>query len=200
MPRGFTEQEKKNIRIRLIHSGKEAFGLYGIKKTSVDELAKNAGISKGAFYNFFPSKEDLYFAIIRHYETEQQSQMYSLLNDEHSDMRLLLKQVITNIMEQIDSDPFMMRLLGKDEFEYLWNKFTPEQLEEAMNADEDFAAKLIEIWRKQGKLKKDDPKIISGVFRGIFFLFLHKQDIGEEIFPSVVELLLDSAIEKLIEK
>ena len=81
MPRGFTEQEKINIRNRLLRSGKEAFGLFGIRKTSVEDLAKESGISKGAFYQFFPSKEDLYFAVIRDYETEQHQQMFSILSE-----------------------------------------------------------------------------------------------------------------------
>lgn len=200
MPRGFTDQEKKNIRDRLIKSGKESFGLFGIRKTSVEDLAKKAGISKGAFYQFYSSKEDLYFAVIRHYETGQHQAMYSLLSQESQNERELLKNVIKGIMHQVDTDPFIRRLLAKEEFDYLWQKFTPEQLENAMEADVDFASQLVEAWRQKGKLKIDDPKLITGVFRAIFFLFLHKEDIGEESFPQVVDLLLDSSIERLIEK
>ena len=159
-----------------------------------------AGISKGAFYQFFSSKEDLYFAAIRHYETEQHQYMHSLLNEKTGFERELLKSVIKNIMDQVDHDPFLQRLLGKEEFEYLWQKFTPEQQEQAMEADVDFASQLVEIWREKGKLKIDNPQMISGVFRAIFFLFLHKKDIGIEVFPEVVDLLLDSAIERIIEK
>ncbi len=200
MPRGFTEQEKININTRLITAGKDSFGLFGIRKTTVEDLAKKAGISKGAFYQFYPSKEDLYFAVLRHYETEQHKAMFILLSQNQQNDRELLKSVIKAIMDQVDSDPFIRRLLGKEEFDYLWQKFTPEQLENAMEADIDFASQLVEIWRKKGKLKVENPKLISGVFRAIFFLFLHKEDIGEESFPAVVDLLLESSIEKLIEE
>lgn len=200
MPRAFTDQEKKNIHLKLIESGKIAFGQYGIKKTNIEDLAKMAGISKGAFYQFFPSKEDLYFAVIRHYETGQHQYMHTLLNENNDSERKLLKTVIKNIMDQVENDPFVRRLLGKEEFDYLWQKFTPEQLENAMEADVDFASQLVEIWRKKGKLKIDNPQMISGVFRAIFFLFQHKQDIGAEVFPEVVDLLLDSAIEKIIKE
>ncbi len=200
MPRGFTEQEKKNIHKRLITVGKEAFGLYGIKKTSVEDLAKQSGISKGAFYQFFTSKEELYFDIIRSYETEQQQQMFEILSQKSENERELLKSVLKGILDQVDRDPFLKRLLEKKEIEYLWQKFTPEQLDEAMEADVDFATQLVEAWRLKGKLKIDDPKLITGVLRAIFFLYLHKEDIGEEAFPRVVDLLLDSSIERLIEK
>jgi len=200
MPRGFTEQEKINIEARLIVCGKEAFGRYGIKKTSVEELARRAGISKGAFYQFFPSKEDLYFAVIRNYETAQHEQMFQLISGNSEDDKALLKTVLRGIMNQVDNDPFVRRLLAKEEFEYLWQKFTPRQLEDAMQADVDFASRLAEIWKKKGKLKIDDPQLISGVFRAIFFLFLHKEDIGEDSFSGVIDLLLDSSIDRLIKE
>ncbi|MBN2655611.1 MAG: TetR/AcrR family transcriptional regulator [Spirochaetales bacterium] len=200
MPRGFTDQEKQNIHNRLLETGKEAFGLYGIKKTSVEDLARKAGISKGAFYQFFSSKEELYFAIMRHYETVQHERMYDLLSKNSDNARVQLKIVITSIMDQVDKDPFTRKILSGDEFEYLWQKFTPEQLQTAMEADVDFASKLVETWKEKGKLKVEDPKLVTGVFRALFFLYLHKRDIGEEVFPSVVDLLLESSIEKLIEE
>lgn len=183
-----------------METGREAFGRYGIKKTSVEDLAKKSGISKGAFYQFFSSKEDLYFAIIRHYETDQHEKMYDLLSENSDNARKQLKSVISSIMEQVDSDPFIRRLLSGDEFDYLWQKFTPEQLQIAMDADVDFASKLVDTWKEKGKLKVDDPKLVTGVFRALFFLYLHKKDIGEDVFPSVVDLLLQSSIEKLIEE
>ena len=200
MPRGFTDQEKKNIQARLIKTGKEAFGHYGIKKTSVEDLARQSGISKGAFYQFFPSKEALYFAVIRDYETQQHHQMFQILSQEKQNDREILKNLMKSILEQVETDPFVRRLLGKEEFEYLWQKFTPQQLKEAMDADVDFASQLVETWRAKGKLKVDDPELIAGVLRSVFFLFLHKKDIGESKFSEVVDFLLDASIERLIKE
>jgi AcrR family transcriptional regulator len=200
MPRGFTDQEKKNIQARLLKTGKDSFGQFGIRKTSVEDLARLSGISKGAFYQFFSSKEDLYFAVLRSYESEQHKNMFAILSSESENERELLKSVMKEIMLQVDDDPFVRRLLGKDEFDYLWQKFTPEQLENAMEADIDFAAQLVETWRQKGKLKVDNPALITGVFRALFFLLLHKEDIGVDVFPGVMDLLLDASIERLIDK
>ncbi len=200
MPRGFTEQEKLNIRARLIKGGRKAFGIYGIRKTSLEDLARQAGISKGAFYHFFDSKEDLYFSVIREYEKAQHGKIYELVSGDRGNEKELLKKVFLEIIRQVDSDPFVKRLLAKDEFDYLWQKFTPEQLEEAMTADFDFAEQLIENWRKKGKLLIDVPKLVTGVFRSIVFLFLHKDEIGKDSFPAVIELMLDSSLDRLIKE
>jgi len=200
LPRGFTDQERENIKLRLLESGRDLFGRYGIKKTNVEDLAKKSGISKGAFYQFFSSKEELYFAIIRDYETKQHNEIYNLLSSNSENARIQFKQVFLAVMEQVDKDPFFKRFLNGEEYDYLRQKFTQEQLQDALDADVDFAASLVESWKGKGKLKVEDPHLVAGVFRSLFFLYLHKTDIGEEVFPSVMNLLIESAIEKLIKE
>ena len=64
MSRSFTDYEKDNIRKSLLEACKQSWTQYGYKKTSVDELCKHAGISKGAFYLFFESKEALFCEVL----------------------------------------------------------------------------------------------------------------------------------------
>ncbi len=64
MARSFTELEKENIRNKLQEACKQSWTQYGYKKTSVDELCRQAGISKGAFYLFFESKEALFCEVL----------------------------------------------------------------------------------------------------------------------------------------
>jgi len=60
MPKAFTATEKQTIRDRLMEAGRTCFLRYGMKKTTLDDLVKPAGIAKASFYLFFHSKEDLY--------------------------------------------------------------------------------------------------------------------------------------------
>ena len=71
MPRALTEQEKGSQRQRLLEKGREAIISYGIRKVSVEDIAKAAGMAKGTFYQHFESKEDYFFALIEkvHRET-----------------------------------------------------------------------------------------------------------------------------------
>jgi AcrR family transcriptional regulator len=43
----------------------KAFARWGFKKTSVDDIAKGAGVAKGTVYLACESKEDLFFQVIR---------------------------------------------------------------------------------------------------------------------------------------
>ncbi len=60
MARSFTEREKENIKRSLQETCKRSWTQSGYKKTSVDDLCRQAGISKGAFYLFYESKEALF--------------------------------------------------------------------------------------------------------------------------------------------
>lgn len=60
MSRSFSEQEKEKIRKNLQEACKQSWTKYGYKKTGVDALCRQAGISKGAFYLFYESKEALF--------------------------------------------------------------------------------------------------------------------------------------------
>ncbi len=58
MARAFTEQEKQNIRSKLLAECRKSWAKYGYKKTSIDELCAQVGISKGAFYLFLNRRKN----------------------------------------------------------------------------------------------------------------------------------------------
>ena len=75
MPRAFTDNERDAIRERLLAAGQDLFARRGIRATTVEQLARAAGISKGAYYLFYPSKEALFFAIVEGVETSMQARL-----------------------------------------------------------------------------------------------------------------------------
>src|SRR5215208_3064924 len=70
MPKGFSDREKELIRTNLLEKGKIYFGTYGLKKTNVEDLTSAVGISKGAFYLFYNSKEELFFELLEQFEAQ----------------------------------------------------------------------------------------------------------------------------------
>jgi len=70
MAKQFTGREREVIRKSLISACKECWERYGYQKTGVRELAEIAGISSGAFYQFYESKELLFVEAAQSYEAE----------------------------------------------------------------------------------------------------------------------------------
>src|SRR5215469_8079839 len=80
MPKAFTEQEKELIRNRLLEQGRKQFSVYGLRKANIEELAEAAGISKGAFYLFYPSKEALFMEVVEQVEHRFRQELYAMVN------------------------------------------------------------------------------------------------------------------------
>src|SRR5664279_4084016 len=59
MPEANPERER-----RILDAASELITHYGYDKTTVDEIAREAGISKGAIYLHFKSKDDLFEALL----------------------------------------------------------------------------------------------------------------------------------------
>ena len=51
-------------RERIIVAAERSFGLFGYKGTTMDQVAKLAGVAKGTIYTFFKNKEELFNEII----------------------------------------------------------------------------------------------------------------------------------------
>src|SRR2546428_11777103 len=60
-----TRKEKQaHTRECLMHSAARVFARRGLQQASIDEVAEDAGFTKGAFYANFKSKEELFLAML----------------------------------------------------------------------------------------------------------------------------------------
>src|SRR5207244_11461243 len=64
MPRVVPEY-KEEARTRILAAANEVFGEKGYRQATMDDVAKKLGVSKGALYLYFASKEELFEAIAR---------------------------------------------------------------------------------------------------------------------------------------
>jgi len=58
------QQRSEETRSRIIESAIKVFSTRGFNAASVDDICKDAGISKGAFYHHFESKQALFLALL----------------------------------------------------------------------------------------------------------------------------------------
>jgi AcrR family transcriptional regulator len=54
---------KQNKKSLIIEAAARVFANRGYNSTLIAEIATEAGIGKGTIYEYFPSKEDLFFAV-----------------------------------------------------------------------------------------------------------------------------------------
>jgi len=78
MPKVFPDyrEEAKN---RIIKESVKFFSEKGYHKTKMAEIAESLGVSKGAIYQYFTSKEELFLEVIRYYVDFTQKELISFL-------------------------------------------------------------------------------------------------------------------------
>ena len=55
---------REATRARLLAAAAEEFSRAGLERASIDAISLAAGYGKGTIYNYFPSKEELFLAVV----------------------------------------------------------------------------------------------------------------------------------------
>jgi len=102
-------------RIQILDASYNVFAAYGFKRTSMDDIAKEAGISRPALYQNFANKNDIFRALISSWVHDN----LIALNDElknHSDLMELLDRIFfLSVLEPhttLEAMPHGAELLG----------------------------------------------------------------------------------------
>lgn len=198
MPRSFNKEESQKIRETLIKEGKILFTTLGLKKTSIDDLIKAAGIAKGSFYKFFPSKEVLYMEIIEKEETELRARLHREYLDGKSLNTEKIKSFFMSFISYMDEEPLFLKMFSDNALEQLILKLPAEKLQAHMSNDEDWSAAVIRGWQESGYLPEMRVDVFAALMRGIFILFTQKKIIGEDCFRESLDFLFDALAEKII--
>lgn len=196
MPKKFNELEKARIEHKLMECARELFIRYGIKKTSVEDLAKGAGIATGSFYRFYQSKEELFFDLLE----AEEAQIRSVLMKQALNRPLNKESFTLFLMDSfklISENPIIQQILLSDPFEALIRKLPPERLERNFNQDQDMLYPFIQKWQAAGLLRTKSPELIISMIRSLILLSLHKREIGDSVYEDTIQLIISTLAEGL---
>lgn len=141
MARNFTMREKENIRNGLREACKESWTRYGYKKTSVDELCRQTGISKGSFYLFFDSKESLFCEVLLSVQ-KQIRDAANMIMEKQKD-KFGAAEALKHIYREYDENNFLYDSNGAD-FTIFLSRLPEEkakQIEESNNMNREIFLK-----------------------------------------------------------
>ena len=197
MPRAFTKREREYIKGRLIAEAQECLSLYGIRKTTVDDLVKRANIAKGTFYLFFESKEMLFYEVLcavhHQLEAELMEELESLSEDITAER---LTELFFGLYKKIEGS-FLYRLITSGELELLLRKLPP-QIARAHAKDDDLSIEQLMVMIPG--IRRDNSEVLSAALRAIFLSLLHKREISEEAFDDALRLLIRGVVMQMFEE
>ena len=190
MPKAFTEHEKELIGKRLLEQGYKQFSAYGLRKTNVEELAEAAGISKGAFYLFYASKEALFMDVIEQAEIRFRQEIVAVVDLPGPSPRARLFAVLKKAFSLVKTLPILQFLTGSD-YDLLFRRIPAEKFQEHLASDRAFFEELIIRCQNAGIPIQAQYEEISGLLYPLVLTILHKDDFGANYLSGGIDLLLE---------
>ena len=108
-------REKKDVREKIVEAAEHRLWHYGFKKTTIDEIASDAGVGKGTVYLHFDSKEDVALAIMAKYKQQSLQKIAEVAQnatkDPLSKLKEMLRQPLIDACEKCLASPASMELI-----------------------------------------------------------------------------------------
>ena len=197
MARAFSEGERAAIQRSLLEHGRRLFTTQGLRKTSVEELTAAAGISKGAFYLFFASKEELFFELLERYEAGFQAELLAAIARQDLPPRTRMLALLERSLAVMGAEPLFSRM-GRAEYELLLRRLPPERVAAHLASDEAFAERFSEAWAAQGVRLALPPPLVAGLIRSLFFVTMHEEEFSPGSYRPVIDELAALVAARLV--
>ena len=190
-------QEKRNA---ILAAAAQAFQEKGLHATSMADIAERSGVAKGTLYNFFASKEELYFTLIE----EKLHAFFLYVQDE-------VNQVAATRREDHAHDPRRVRVLRSqsrvlpdlcldvERAESTAQQDLGERVHQKYGIILDRVAEIIQAGIEAGEIKPAHPKEMAQALIGMLNAILFELD-GGATLPGIPSGSGDAAEQSLAAK
>ncbi len=185
------EKKKIETKNKIFEVAGRLFKEKGFESTTVDEITREAGIGKGTFFNYFPTKAGL----LREFGKQKDELVHKLVNEELK-KNISSKEKIRNILVSVAKSNENDKELTKTfVIEYLRNYGNEERKSVSLSR---LIKVLLENGVKTGEVKKNiDVKMAAENLTAIYFHSLmewlwsdNKDSLSEDISKKI-DLIFD---------
>ncbi len=160
-------RSREETRQKLLESALQVFARNGYERATVDEIVREAGFSKGAFYVHFETKEDLFWEMLEERISAQQDMFRQTLDGSQSvaeNERRILEQAFN-----MDAHPLGPAVILEFTAHGMRNKKVRDQLAKMYERWHSFVRETLEAGRELGIVRKDvDVKLLASTMMALF--------------------------------
>jgi len=191
--------QSEERRRRVLAAANRAFGLNGFRKTSVDLIAEEAGVSKGLVFAFFGHKDGLYDAVIEQTLTAWTgfAEHQAAQHRDHPDIELA--SMFRGSFEFATHSPMLRVLMAKQD------RAIQERLQSLPRIVRDWRGRFANVLQRgitQGVFRQSlDPFLTSRIIHDVQGLYLDEmiQNDGVEYDPKRMEAALQLLLQGVID-
>lgn len=191
-PKGFTDTEKDDLRTKLCIECERSWALHGYKKTSVGELTAKIGISTGAFYMLYSSKEDLFCESLERVQIRLKTGLRDIISQDGGKVGFI--KAMKWHFEEYDRSPFLYDC-GTPDFLSFLNKLPKDRIEKLKFDSVSFFYETIELANLTLKVNKEKAHALIGT---LLYTVTIKERLDYDHFE-IFDFLLNSVVDRLFE-
>ena len=153
MPK-ISEEQRERRREEILAAARRCFATYGYEGATVVRLERETGLSRGAIFNYFPSKDELFLALADR-DADRLGRLWA-----DDGLAAVVRALVEEDPDWLGTNLELVRRMRSDaSFRARWEKRAPE-------AEERIKTRL-EAARAAGELRDDIPLESVGMFVGL---------------------------------
>lgn len=196
MPKAFNDSERTKIQARLLAAGRKILNRAGVRHVVIDDVAREAGISKGSFYSFYPSREEFILSVLESWEAEYRGELVREITEGSGTYRERLERFFLGAFEIFDREPGLARL-GINEIRAITDRLPAERLAAHQAADNRMLAEVFQKWSADGLLPASLLEAFWGLVPAMFSVAIHREDFPQGTYTPAVKLIAEALAMKI---
>jgi len=192
-PRPDVSEERKD---QILAGASEVFAEKGVHESRMDDIAAKSGLSKGALYWYFKSKDDILIAIFDQMFKKEYDYLDNIISEKDSAIEQLqdfTERVIFDIKRMLHLMPIAYEFISLA----FRRKFVKDAFKRYVNKYISIMEIIIELGITQGEFRAVEPRdiaiTISSIFEGTILLWVYDHNLvnPEEHIRKGINIVLD---------
>lgn len=145
-------------RSDILDAARGLFRRYGYKKTTMDDIARAAGITKPTIYSYFKGKKDIIAGLVE-WEGAKVLDTGLSSQDEKASAEEQLARMFLAVDQYLEKDTFLQGIATRDP-----DIITPEVISIAFDFERrimEAVARILERGMAEGTIRETDPKLLA---------------------------------------
>lgn len=185
MPANFTEEQRRQIREKLIAIGYDMIREIGLKKMKVSMIAERADIATGTFYHFFDSKESYVNTLLQKQDQEMAQKLTDMLLPSG---KISLDQAIHLFRDSFRPENNILMELTLDDWIWLKSHRAKDGLFSKVHDQQEARQYLACV---EGLRPDLDIRILINFFKTIYSMAQNRDTFIEDVFETNIDMIFD---------
>lgn len=186
---------------QIVDAARKLFYKFGFKKVSMDEIAREAGVTKKTVYTYFSSKEELFKYFIQE-ELDNMKKIVEDIEKENLDFFEAVHQIIFQLIKYKNKRQFFK--LMTNEAEVLKSSIASKTLNLIDEQIQSYIYDIVKNAMDKGYIKKENPEVVTFLVYKMYIALMfdwsetrEKLD-EEEIAKTILDILKNGLGEREI--